>query len=230
MKKIIVFCISAFLCLLVSGSIIARDFQSIKLPPHDFKKGKMPKELTVTQALWARESTKSFKDQDLDPGDISNILWAAVGVNRIITATDGTITRKLTIPLARNQQHVSVYAVLKQGVYLYDFINNELNLVLAGDHRSETTTGQAYVYDAPLDLIFVSDLSKLSFVTGPELYYTAAISIGCAIQNVYLYVAGTQRLGAVCRTSIDTKLWAEYLGLSDNQMIMGTQTVGYPAD
>ena len=238
MKKAIIFCMSALLCLLVSGGVLAKDFKKIKIRPND----------PVIRALMERHSTKSFIDKKLNARDLSNILWAAAGINRPEFDDDGNVIGgKLTIPTAMNVQHVIVYAVLEEGVYQYDPINNELVPVpgMEGDYRTDAAYQPPY-HIAPLNLIFVADLTKWPGPPWPgypnrdELIYTAAISVGCAAQNVYLYLADTKRLGGTYRTAMNKELWHEYLGLPDlyddqgdytepEKLVMGGMTIGYPA-
>lgn len=236
MKKTIIFCISAFLCLLLSGNIFAKDFKKIKIQPND----------PVIQALMERHSTKSFTDRKLNERDLSNILWAAAGINRPTFDEDGNVTGgKLTIPTAMNVQHVIVYAVLEEGVYCYDPINNELVPVpgMEGDYRADSAFQPPY-WVAPLNLIFVADFTKWpstfpGYPNRDELVYTAAISVGCAAQSVYMYLAGTKRLGGTYRTAMNKELWHDYLGLpplydeegnyaEPDKLVMGGMTIGYP--
>jgi len=242
---------AAFLCLLISGGILANDSKKTKIHPDN----------PVIQALMDRHSTKLFTDQTLDRRDLSNILWAAAGINRPTFDDDGNVNGgKLTIPTAMNMQHVRVFAVMKEGIFLYDPLANDLIPIMEGDYRSRTTgtykgvdengneiweRQQSYVFPASLDLIFVSNLSANwpSTYSRDELIFTTAISVGCAAQDVYLYAASTKKIGATYRTSIDRVKWFEYLdlalgdplndydnnGYADEMMIMGVMTIGYPA-
>lgn len=250
MKKTIIFCLVALLCLFVSGGVVAKNSKKIKLQPRN----------PVVQALEERHSTKSFTEQKLNNRDLSNILWAAAGINRPEFDDDfNVIGGKLTIPTAMNRQHLTVYAVLEEGVYRYDPLNDELVMVMEGDYRAEAAKQPAY-QTAPLNLIFVADLSKFAgdkpggfYPNRDELIYTAAISVGCAAENVYLYMAGTKKLGGTFRTAVDKDLWHNYLGLpllndvdedgdvivdedgtplyymEPDKLVMGGMTIGYPA-
>lgn len=245
MKKIIIICLSVILCLLVGGSILAKDS----------KKNKIRHNNPIIEALWCRQSPMAFtaadEFKDEDP-DLSRFLcWAAVGVNGIKLKADGTSSgkTKLTIPTAMNTQLITVYAVMKDGVYQYDPANDELVLVsgMKGDYRDDAA-GQPPYQTNPLNLIFVADLSKFpSGRDGGPLYpnrdeyvYAAAISVGCAAENIYLYMASTKgRLGAHYYTGMDKELWHEYLGLpplydedgnyaEPDKLVMGAMTIGYP--
>jgi nitroreductase len=211
----------------------------------DSKKRKIWPKNPIIKALMERHSTKSFSERKLKERDLSSILWAAAGINRPEYDEDGNIIGgKLTIPTAMNRQPIIVYAVLEEGVYQYDPINNNLVLVMEGDYRADAAYQPPY-HVAPLNLIFVADLTKYSgpnpggfFPNRDELIYTVAISVGCAAQSVYLYLASTRKLGGTYRTAMNKALWHDYLGLPPmdpvnynypDQLVMGGMTIGYPA-
>jgi nitroreductase len=61
--------------------------------------------------------------------DLSDLLWAAAGINRPDSG-------KRTYSTAMNTQDADVYVLMKDGVYLYDYKNHVLNFVAEGDHRT----------------------------------------------------------------------------------------------
>jgi nitroreductase len=85
--------------------------------------------LPVMEALSVRASVREWSDRDLSLQDLSDLLWAANGINR----PDG----RKTASSAMNAQDVDIYAFMKAGVYLYDAATSTLKPVLAGDHRTE---------------------------------------------------------------------------------------------
>jgi len=195
-------------------------FGEIKLLQPDLSGG-----ATVMQALKNRKSTRSFLDKPLSLQHLSDLLWAANGVNR----EDG----KRTAPAALGIQFVDIYVVLKEGVYLYDAPKNELVLVAAGDFRAETGM-QHFVSTAPLNLVYVADLAKLKRL--PEFVPVmsreaklgwAYVAAGAQSENVYLYCASAG-LGAVVRALIDRGKFGQTARLRPEQVIVLTQTVGYP--
>ena len=103
------------------------------------------------QVLKDRKSAREFGPGTLSPQTLSNLLWAAFGINR----PDG----HRTAPSAMNWQEVSIYVATAEGVYIYDAKANALNPVLPGDFRAATGT-QSFVKDAAVNLVYVSDLSK----------------------------------------------------------------------
>jgi nitroreductase len=103
----------------------AQESKTIKLTQPTKKGG-----LTIMEAFSKRASERSWADRELSSQDLSNLLWAANGINR-------PDSKKRTAPSPGNSQDVDIYVFIKSGVYLYDAAGHALNLVSAGDHRSE---------------------------------------------------------------------------------------------
>jgi len=179
--------------------------QDITLPAPQTNGGK-----PLMQALAARQSSRQFADRDLAPQTLSNLLWAAYGFNR---------PAKRTAPSAKNQQEMEIYAFLKDGIYLYDAKANKLLQKVAGDHR-ETAGTQSFVATAPVNLVFVGDLSKLE----RELIHA---DCGFISQNVYLFCA-SEGLATVVRAGMDKPALAKLLGLRPQQEAFYNQCIGYP--
>jgi len=124
-----------------------------------------------------------------------------------------------------NWQEVDVYVALAEGVFLYDAKANNLNPVIAKDLRSATGS-QGFVASAPLNLVYVADLSRVSRASGEDkILYTAA-DVGFIAENVYLYCA-SQGLAVVVRGSIDRASLTEAFKLRPEQKVILAQTVGY---
>jgi SagB-type dehydrogenase family enzyme len=203
------------LALLTGGIMNAQDLKTIKLPAPALKNDKL-----FMQTVKERKSSREFSEKELSLQDLSNLLWCANGVNRPESGMR-------TSPSAMNKQDVDVYAVLKNGIYLYEAVKHELLPVVSGDYRKNTGM-QPYVGIAPLNLVYVSDLAKFDFVKEREdQVMTAAIDAGHCSQNVYLYGAASN-LAVVTRTSIDKTKMAEILKLRPQQLVILAQTVGYP--
>ena len=169
------------------------------------------------QVLKDRRSTREFGSAALSHQTLSNLLWAAFGINR----PDG----RRTAPSAMNWQEVNIYVATPEGVYIYDAKSNALNPVLAGDFRAATGT-QSFVKDAAINLVYVSDMSKTGSA-GPEAEMYTAADVGFIAQNVYLYCA-SEGLAVVVRASIDKPALAKTLNLQPQQKIILAQSVGYP--
>jgi nitroreductase len=180
--------------------------QSIDLPSPKKNGGK-----PLFDAISDRHSTKEFADKEVSLQDLSNILWSAYGFNR---------EAKRVIPTPLNKQQLSVYVFLKDAVYLYDAKENKLIRKADGDHRRKVGS-QNYVYDAPVNLLYMAD-------AGAEMGTGSHISVGCAAQDVYLACA-SQGLGCVVRTGgLDPAVLRSLLKLTNRDEPIAAQTIGYP--
>jgi nitroreductase len=174
----------------------------------------------LMQALKARQSTRDFSARPLELQILSDLLWAADGVNR---ADSG----KRTAPTAMNRQDLDVYAATADGLFLYDPKAHALVPVLKKDIRA-LTGKQGFVDDAPLDLIYVSDLGKVPGDRDEQLVYAGAHA-GFVSQNVYLFCAAAG-LATVVRGYVDKEKLAAAMQLPPGRLILLAQTVGYPGD
>jgi len=182
------------------------------------------KGLTVIQALKNRKSDRVFDDQDLTLQHLSEVLWAAGGINRE-KMPGGGVGR--TAPSGRNLQAIEIFALTRDGAYRYDPPAHELRPIAAGDHRAEAGA-QGYVAGAPLNIIYVADLGKYQSGSETEKLMAAAIDLGHFSENVYLYCASAG-LNVVARTSINPAGLAALLKLDANSRPLLGQTVGYGA-
>jgi len=175
--------------------------------------------LPLMEAIAARRSSREFAPDALPLPLLSNLLWAAWGVNR----ADGG----RTAPSALNAQEVDVFVALPQGAYRYEAAAHELRLVAAADLR-RVTGYQDFVDQAPLDLVYVADHARLRMVPVEQRTAYAYAAAGAISQNVYLFAAANG-LATVIRAWIDRAAIAEALGLSHDQQVLLSQTVGWPA-
>jgi nitroreductase len=192
--------------------------QDIVLPAPDKTGGK-----PLMQALNERQTTRSFKEENLSQQQLSELLWAAWGINR-------PDLKKRTAPSARNVQEIDVYVALPGGTYIYVAESHTLKQVNNKDLR-KTTGSQSFVGDAALNIVYIADMEKLGKKEGEniddsELFMTYSNAAFIA-QNVYLYCASAN-LGCVIRGTIPKERLASELGLRSNQKIILAQTVGVP--
>lgn len=186
---------------------------SIALPPPD-KHGGLP----LMDALAERHSSREFTTDPLPLQLLSNLLWAAYGINR-----EGG---GRTAPSALNAQEIDVFVAQESGAYCYDAEANVLNLVTASDVRN-VTGYQDFVDDAPLDLVYVADHARMGLVPVSQRASFASVAAGAVAQNVYLFAA-SNGLATVIRAWIDRTAIADALGLTHDQQVLLSQTVGYP--
>lgn len=193
---------------------VAQELKPIQLPPPQMDLGK-----PLMQALKLRQSSRSFDRKPLSMQEISNLLWAADGINRPESG-------KRTAPSARNWQEVDIYVTLPEGVYLYDAKAHALTPVVAGDLR-EATGAQEFVKDAPLNLVYVADYTRMSNVSDDDRRLFSGADVGFIAQNVYLYCA-SEGLAVVVRAGVNRAAFSEALKLRAEQKIILGQTIGYP--
>jgi len=174
--------------------------------------------LPLMEALAARRSSRDFARTELPLPVLSSLLWAAYGANR----PDG----KRTAPSALDAQEVDVFVALPAGAYRYDPGAHALRLVAASDLR-RVTGYQDFVDEAPLDLVYVADHARMAMVPVAQREAFAYAAAGAISQNVYLYAASSG-LATVIRAWIDREAIAGALGLTHDQQVLLSQTIGFP--
>ncbi len=185
------------------------------LPPPD-RAGGVP----LMQALARRQSARTFDPAALPLQTLSDLLWAAVGINRADHAGR-------TTPSALNAQEIDVYVALPEGLYRYDPVAHTLQRVVAADVR-RVTGYQDFVDTAPLDLVYVADHARMKLVPAAQRESYASVAAGAMAQNVYLYCASAG-LSTVIRAWIDRQALAQAMSLGTDQQILLSQTVGASA-
>lgn len=175
------------------------------------------------EALNERGSSRSFVNEEMTIQQLSDLLWAAWGINR---ETDG----KRTAPSSHNYQEMDVYVTMKSGLYLYDATGNMLKQVHNRDIRALTGT-QDFPATAPVNLVYVSDMTKRGIKEGQEIkdsdMFSSWANTGFMAQNVYLYCA-SEGLSCVIRAMVPRDKLGPEMGLKPQQVIILAQTVGLP--
>ena len=200
--------------MILGGSLFAQVNKTIVLNQPDVKRG-----LSVMEALSNRASAGEFSSTKLSLQDLSDLLWAANGINRKEIG-------KRTAPSAMNAQDIDVYVFDAERVYLYDALNHVLNPVADGDQRGLVAGRQVDVAKSALELLLVSDISK--FKTGEDSMKLtwAAMDAGIVSQNISIFCAGVG-LKTKPRVSMDQKKLRELLKLKDSQHLMLNNPVSY---
>ncbi len=199
---------------LVAAPAVAQELKDIALPAPQTEGGR-----PLMQVLKERQSSRAFSDQKLSPQMLADLLWAAAGISRPESG-------KRTAPSARNWQEVEVYVVLEQGAFLYDAQGNALRAIVPGDLRRATGM-QDFVAVAPVNLVFVADMTKMKDAAPDDQAIYAAADTGFISENVYLFCASAG-LATVVRGSVDRQGLAAALQLPEHKRIMLAQTVGFP--
>ena len=186
----------------------------IVLPPPALEGG-----MSLMQSLKTRQSIRAYAARELSNQDLSNVLWAAWGVNR--PQEDGR-----TAPRWRETFLLDIYVVRADGVWLYESKTHRLLFHMAGDLRGQTTTSQSFVGTAPVNLAYAVDTTKITGESESDKNATAGATAGVTGQNVYLCCAA-MGLATVFRESVPASLAAK-LKLPPGHVIQFAQTVGYP--
>lgn len=176
--------------------------------------------LPLMEALKARHSTREFSARELPEQALSDLLWAAFGINR--PPSGGR-----TAPSAHDWEEIDVYVALSSGLYVYRAKPHALLQLSAQDIRDRTGI-QPFVAEAPLDLVYVADLSRMTQASEEEKRWYSGPDAGFIAQNVYLFCASAG-LATVVRGMVDRNALARTLRLKPDQQIILAQTVGYPA-
>jgi len=206
------------------------DLRSIKLPKPLFAHCS-----TVFEALKMRGTSRSISDKKIPLQILSDILWAAQGINRVHGPFGGA---GRTAGSASNSQEVCVHVAKEEGMYLYEPDSHTMTLVAAGDSRSlaigpgQRTSG----VNAPVRFIYVVDVDRFKTagyqepgLYDPEIqksYYF--VDTGLIAQNVYL-AASALGLVSWFHNCNKTRL-AKILGLKPHQRALFGQTIGYGDD
>ena len=177
---------------------------------------------SLMQAFNNRVSCTNYSDRALAIQDLSDLLWAANGVNR-------PDLKKRTAPSGMNAQDIDIYVFFPTGAYLYDAFANVLKPVAKGDFRAQVVTQQPAqgVPQPPVLLILISDISR--FKNAPDdaaKLKLATFDAGIVSQNISIFCAGAN-LGTRCRAAVNAPKLKEILKLSDTQIPLLDHPVGY---
>ena len=201
--------------LLVCPSLISgQEPKPVQLPEPQMD-GSRP----LMQVLKDRSSSRAFSTEKLPKQVLSNMLWAAFGVNRPDTG-------KRTAPSAMNWQEIDIYVATADGLSLYDAKAHALKPVLAEDVRA-LTGQQPFVQQAPVNLVYVADFSRMGEREVDVKVFWSAADTGFISQNVYLYCA-SEGLATVVRGLIDRPALEKAMKLRPDQRVTLSQSVGYP--
>lgn len=186
--------------------------QSINLP-----KPKISGGMPLHEALSKRETCRNFEKKELTLQQISDLLWAAFGINR----PDG----KRTAPSAMNYQEIDLYVLLAKGSYRYHPKQNILEMVNQNDIRYFSGQ-QDQIKDAPVHVILVADLSKMGNSVSIDKTALSYADAGHISQNIYLFVA-SEGLATGIRHWIDKKTMSSKMYLKPSQSIILAHSIGY---
>ncbi len=187
--------------------------KSLDLPPPRSEGGQ-----PLISALKLRRSTREYSDRSLPAQVLSDLLWAAFGVNRP--------SGDRTAPYWRHVMVMDIYVAMAEGVWLYEPKAHALLPHMKDDIRAETGL-QDFVGTAPLNLVYVAHGERMTDISAEDRRLYASVDTGFIGQNVYLFCA-SEGLATVFRGAVDCPKLARRLQLPDKQFVTFAQTVGYP--
>lgn len=189
--------------------------QDIKLPAPNLQR----QTLSMMETLNTRHSVREYSSKELSMQDISDLCWAACGRTRD--------DEHRTAPTAMNRKEIRLYVFTKDAVYEYLPVENQLVFCAKGDHRDKVAGGaQKFVLDAPVSLVMVVDYKRF----GQKNSHTelmGCVDAGIVSQNINLYCQAAG-LATVPRATHDAKAISELLKLTEDQVVMMNNPVGYP--
>jgi nitroreductase len=199
------------IALMIGAGAFAQDVIRLPQPEWDDNNGG---KATLVEVLKNRRSEREYSKEALSAQVLSNVLWAACGINR-------PAEKKITAPSAINAQDVIVFVCRSDGAFRYDALNNTLNKVSSKDLRKDVAANQAFSAVAPVSLVLVSDLNKFRSPRA-EL---GAMDAGYVSENICL-ICTAMGLKTVPRATMNKEVLAKELGLIDNQILELNHPIG----
>ncbi len=216
LKAVILFAVFA-------AAAAAQETKSITLNPPDTTRG-----LPFMKTVAVRASATQWSDKEISLQDLSDLLWAANGLNR-------PEQNKTTAPSAMNAHDVDIYVFMKDGAYLYDYKNHKLDLVVEGDYRSEIVRQRPAAPDAPkpveppLQIVLISDADRFPIGTPEVRFEWGALDAGIISQNISLFCASVG-LKTRPRAMMNKERIRELLKLKETQHIFLNHPVTWPVE
>jgi nitroreductase len=206
--------------ILASAAVAAAPVSTLaqRLTPRDLPPPRSEGDQPLTAALKLRRSTREYSDRPIPAQVLSDLLWAAFGVNRP--------SGDRTAPYWRHVMVIDVYLATADDVWLYEPKTHKLLPHSAEDLRKQTGL-QDFVATVPLNLVYVAHGERMTDVSPKERRLYASVDAGFVGQNVYLFCAA-EGLATVFRGAVDTKKLGEALKLPEQQFVTFAQSVGYP--
>ena len=199
--------------LTAAPSLAATDSTVLELPPPRIDGGK-----PLIQTLRLRRSIREYSDRPLPVQVLSDLLWAAFGINRP--------SGDRTAPYWRHIMVIDVYAAMADGVWLYEPKRHVLLPHSRADIRAQTGL-QDFVAGAPLNLVYVAHGERMQDISANERRLYASVDTGFIGQNVYLFCA-SEGLATVFRGAVDYEKLNRTMQFDTDQFVTFAQTVGYP--
>ena len=201
-----------------AAATLAADVQAQELKPIALPPAKTDGGMPLMAALKVRKSVRDYSDRAIPLDVLSNLLWAAYGINRP--------SGDRTAPYWRHIMVIDVYAAMADGVWLYEPKSHSLVPHMKVDLRAQTGS-QEFVRSAPLNLVYVAHGDRMTGVSAEDRRLYASVDAAFIGQNVYLFCA-SEGLGTVFRGALDKVALGRAMKLPEQQFVTFAQTVGYP--
>lgn len=199
---------------LFGATVMSSFAQDIVLPKPDMQQ----KAMNVVEALATRHSVREYDTRKLTTQEISNLCWAACGVTRD--------NDHRTAPSAMNRKEIRLFVFTAEGTYEYLAVENMLKQVAKGDNRQLVAANQAFAATAPVGLVMVIDFERFGGKNERSVMM-GCVDAGNVSENINLYCQAVG-LCTVPRATMDTKGITALLKLSDQQMPIMNNPVGFP--
>ncbi len=182
--------------------------------------------LSVEAAMDKRKSLRSYAAGALSIAEVSQLLWAAQGINR----PNGM----RTAPSAGALYPLEVYLIagnvddLSPGVYLYHPHNHALELINGADLRADLARAalrQSCIAKGAIDLVLAGVYEQTAMKYGSRAHQYVHMEIGHAAQNIYLQAAALD-LGTVVVGAFDDEEVQHVLKMKKNETPLCIMPVG----
>jgi SagB-type dehydrogenase family enzyme len=198
--------------------------EGVKLPAPVLKGA-----LSVEEVLQNRRATRKFANRSLELAQVSQLLWAADGVNH----PQG----KRTAPSGRAAYPIDLYLVvgergvtnLAPGVYRYAVADHALELVAPGEFRpavAKACNSQVWIGEAPVIVVIAGDIKRSEAKNGEQGTLFTHMEAGFIGQNIFLQ-GGALNLGAGVAGGFKDQPLAQALKLPENDVPFLVMPVGY---
>ena len=173
----------------------------------------------IYDALKARHSASlaHFPQKALSLQNLSDLLWAATGLNR-----EG---KGWTTPYGMGMApYNKIHIVSDKGVFLYDWQNHALKTISVKNIKSKIGK-QAGVATAPVILVITSDSKAMGNIAGNRARDWAHIASGAIAQNLYL-AAASLNIGVRYIVSMNEDVIRQELKLDKDDILINIMPLG----
>jgi len=173
--------------------------------------------IALRDILLLRRSHHAFAPEPVPQYRLSRLLWTACGCNR-----EGASLR--TAPSVCGGAAIDLYVAMATGLYRFDAAG--MALIRCGDADLRGADGHDGPA-APLELIYVADLARMTGVPAPDRLWQAALDAGFMAQNVSLFCAA-ENLATCMEVPSERAMLARAMGLEGGACVILRQPVGLP--